>query len=123
MSTRLIPAIIPRRYAIWVKARHIIPAPIVIIVTTTTLWSVNQITIRLVHVVLLVSVDNSLAPRHLTAALCARFQAVCVALSENLGLVAAANTWVVALFGLRRLINESVAVASWLRWGVILCCA
>ena len=114
MSNRLVSAIISRRYAIRVKARHIIPAPIVIIITATTLWSVNQITVRLVHVVLLVSVDNSLTTRLLTAALCACFQAVSVALAENFGLVAAANAWVVALFGFRGLVNESVAVASWL---------
>jgi hypothetical protein len=117
--THLITAFISRwSDTIGVEASHIIPPPRRIIIIITNLRPIDQLTVRLVVIRLLVAVDNSFASPLFTAALSACLNAVRNTATENSGFIAAAKTSVAAFRGGGWVINESVAEASRFWWRV-----
>jgi hypothetical protein len=101
------------RDTIWVETRHIVPHPRRIIPIITTMRRINQITERLVQVMVPVTVNNSLASLCLITTLSAILNTLRITLTNDIGLVAIAMTGVAAVCRARWVVVESVAEASW----------
>jgi hypothetical protein len=74
---------------------------------------INQITERLVQVMVPVTVNNSLASLCLITTLSAILNTLRITLTNDIGLVAIAMTGVAAVCRARWVVVESVAEASW----------